>query len=208
MPVQDTTIAPSMTRVSGPGSGAGARLRRAAGGSVPAAATTTTTAAAVRGDALVTATSSPVRRAPAAPPGLGPVLALTADWVLSPAEECALLGATSSEMLLAWRRRSSAMPAEAVTRVTLLRELTQLLRSPETGLAPSENDWLRTPRTEAPFVGRTPLALMLAGGAAAMAHVRRYLEGAARMRATATAAAAAASTTRSRSTRKLSSPAA
>ena len=92
------------------------------------------------------------------------------------------------------------MPAEAARRVSLLLDVARVLRSPETRLDAPESDWLRTPRTGAPFAGRTPLGYMLAGGAAAIAHVRAYLEAA--------AAARARANTAKRPTRRLRSPAA
>ena len=115
-------------------------------------------------------------------PALGSVLALTADWVLSPAEECALLGAANSETFLAWRSSRAPLPADVVTRAALLLDLTQALRSPRIRLGAPEGEWLRTPRSDAPFHGRSPLALMLAGGVAGMAHVRCYLDLIARTR--------------------------
>lgn len=123
----------------------------------------------------------PLARRSHVTPALGSVLALTADWVLSPAEECALLGAANSETFLTWRSSRAPLPPDVVTRAALLLDLTQVLRSPRVRLGVPEAEWLRTPRTDAPFHGRSPLAFMLAG-AAGIAHVRCYLEMVARAR--------------------------
>ncbi len=126
--------------------------------------------------------SDPETRERLSPAAVRGFLGLTSLWGLSEANQLTLLGASISRPTLGvWKSggTKTALNIDQLTRISLLLGIHEGLerffrRQPAESAA-----WLRRPRTDEPFDGRTPLDVMLHGGIPGLEATRRYIDSAA-----------------------------
>lgn len=130
---------------------------------------------------LATLNDAETRRQYSAPAFRG-FAGVATDWNLTDAQQLLLLGESISRPTLhEWKKKgfSTALTIDQLTRISLLLGIYEGLqrffrRAPE-----EAERWLRRPRAERPFDGRTPLDVMLERGIPGLGDVRQYIDSAA-----------------------------
>lgn len=106
-------------------------------------------------------------------------LKLAELWKLTLAEQTAILGLPeNSGTYTSWRNipSSAILDKEKLTRLTLVLAIYKELQVKyQPDQIEAMRAWLRTPLTEKPFDGNTPLAMLVSGDLAKSVLVRQYL---------------------------------
>ncbi len=115
-------------------------------------------------------------RAELTPAAVKAVARLADRWRLTVADVSRLLGGISESSWHSWQNSTpKALGIDQLTRTSLLLGIFTALHVLHEG--PLADEWVHRPNTNALFGGRTPLAVMLAGGIPAMLEVRALLDG-------------------------------
>lgn len=130
---------------------------------------------------IATAINAEARERYTAPAVRG-FLGIVGDWGLSEAQQLVLLGASISRPTLqVWKSEGpkTTLNIDQITRISLLLGIHEGLQR-FFRRAPLEAErWLRRPRAERPFDGRSPLDVMLERGIRGLEDVREYIDSAA-----------------------------
>ncbi len=115
-------------------------------------------------------------------PAMRAFFTITAAWELTEAQQLALLGASISRSTLHTRESDGPRTVLSIDQFARVSHLVAIYEGVQRFFrrAPAEGDrWVRRARAEPPFLGVSPLDVMLRGGIPALEAVRHYVDSAA-----------------------------
>lgn len=114
-----------------------------------------------------------------AAPAVRGFLRIAEQWGLSEAQQVSILGGSADVLTLAgWRQTTPVtLPAGHLERLSYVVGIYEGLERIFRHEPEHSRRWLSASRPGAPFVGRTPLELMISDGVVGLAAVRQYVDG-------------------------------